>query len=162
VVSTENLYILRATTFPVPIFISNIDSQNSSLDEAKKYLGELWLPTYVPHDYLFTAGIFYSSNGVLGLLYKMGTDRAVMVSEINNIQGLIESKFKPGTVQQVTVNSKPALLGVIVATTSYGTETSALVVDFLQGSLEIMISVTPADSLSGEELIKVAESLVEY
>jgi predicted transglutaminase-like cysteine proteinase len=45
---------------PGPTLISDINSHNQRLDDAKHRLGELWLPTYLPQNYVFTVAEFDS------------------------------------------------------------------------------------------------------
>jgi predicted transglutaminase-like cysteine proteinase len=147
------------------ISISDINSHNQSLDEAKRRLGELWLPTYIPQDYIFTVG--FGDSNYLSLTYQAGAERRLNVSETNAMGVADISAFQPGTFEQTTINNQPAYFGILTysvgtSTSSTTTTMSMLVFGFIQGGLEIHLTVTPTDSLTHEELIKIAESFVEY
>ena len=148
------------------ISISDINSHNQSLDEAKRRLGELWLPTYIPQDYIFTVGSIssFGDSNYLSLTYQAGVERQLNVSETNNL-GFDTGIFQPGTLEQSTINNHPAYFGVITYTLRTGSSSiimNMLVLDFIQDSLVIKLSVTPTDLLTHEELVKIAESFVEY
>ena len=152
-----------------PISISAVDSHNQSLDDAKQRLGELWLPTYLPQDYVFTAGTVNSFPDMcsLHLTYQAGTGRQLTMSETNAVGVADISVFQPGTFEQTTINNQPAYFGILTysvgtSTSSTTTTMSMLVFGFIQGGLEIHLTVTPTDSLTHEELIKIAESMTEY
>jgi predicted transglutaminase-like cysteine proteinase len=146
--------------------IADINSHNQTLDEAKRRLGELWLPTYIPQDYIFTVGSIssFGDSNYLSLTYQAGVERQLNVSETNNL-GFDTGIFQPGTLEQSTINNHPAYFGVITYTLRTGSSSiimNMLVLDFIQDSLVIKLSVTPTDLLTHEELVKIAESFVEY
>lgn len=159
--------IVPVKTLPKLIYISDVNAKNQDLDAAKQRLGELWLPTYMPKDYIFTDGYTYSSPGRCSLMltYLAGIERQLIIGETNAIAALDTALFQAGTVQQITINNQPATFGIITyhtGTDSSSTVISALVLDFIQGNLGIRFIVTPTDSLTHEELIKIAESFVKY
>jgi predicted transglutaminase-like cysteine proteinase len=152
-----------------PISISSVVSHNQSLDETKRRLGELWLPAYLPADYVFMVGRTDSFSGLstLDLVYQFGTERNLSIIESNGTAELPQSIFQAGTLNYLTINNQPAY-SVIIALT-YRTTTSSqpvtmkiLVLGFYQGQLQVRLMAMPSDSLTIEELIKIAESLVEY
>ena len=154
-------------TAPAAIYIYNIKSKNSSLDEIKQHLGELWLPTFLPLGYTFYFGAAYYSQEIwsLELGFQTETGSQLLVEETPGVETMQVSSFPFGTVEQVTVNNQTAYLVNYTYAFGNGTSTvfkTALMLLFNQGSLAIRLAVTPADSLAEEQLIKIAESLVEY
>jgi predicted transglutaminase-like cysteine proteinase len=150
-----------------PVFISDITSHNKGLDEAKQRLGELWLPTYLPQDYIFDGGDVYNFSGYcsLTLSFQAGSDRHLGISETNEIGTFDKGLFQPGTYEQTIINNQPAYFGVYTFSTGTGaskTVISGLIFGFIQGNLQVRVTVSPPDSLTHEELIKVAESFTAY
>jgi hypothetical protein len=147
--------------------ITSINPHDTGLDEAKLRLGEVWLPTYLPQGYVFSGGSISSTNDYhhLSLLYNAGAERALSLTESNNIGVSDIGPLDPATYEQIIINNKPAYFGVFTYTLKIGsssTTISELVLSFIQGNLEIRLIPDPADSLSHEELIKIAESMTEY
>jgi predicted transglutaminase-like cysteine proteinase len=149
------------------IYISDIASHNKDLDTAKQRLGELWLPTYLPQDYVFDSGMLYIYSGwwSFSLGYLAGLDRIIDISETNQIGTFDVDLFQPGTYEQTIINNQPAYFGVFTFSTGTGaskTVISGLIFGFIQGNLQVRVTVSPPDSLTHEELIKIAESFTAY
>lgn len=152
--------VLPAPVIAPPRYLDN-------LDEAKQQLGELWLPAYVPQGYFLTARFAYSISDKWQFVMEYQGENGLQLTilEHNGTGALIEALYPSGTFEQVTVNNQPACLGAIPATIQTATSlrtTSSLLLNFIMGRLKIFVSVMPADSLPGEELIKIAESLAPY
>jgi hypothetical protein len=152
---------------PATIYIYNIKSKNSSLDEIKQHLGELWLPTSMPQDYIFLlgGGLYSNDEWILMLEYQSGTGSQLLITEHPEIGPLQVGSLPLGTIEQITINNQPAFLDLSTIGTGVSSSPilkSMLLLDFSRGNLEIRIGVIPADSFTGEELIAIAESLVKY
>jgi predicted transglutaminase-like cysteine proteinase len=150
---------------PPPAIISpGYSDLTFNLDEAKQHLGELWLPAYVPQGYILAYRFAYSMSDKwhLTLMYHSGNGSQLYISEIIATPGLREVG---GNFEQITLNNQPAYLGLVAFASGTGSSMSVqsmLLLDFIQGGLEINIGGAAADSSMREELIKIAESLEEY
>jgi predicted transglutaminase-like cysteine proteinase len=164
IVPTVN--IVPVPSAPHPISITDAHGKELTLDEVKQLIGALLLPTYLPPNYFYIIGAAGADDVihdeyVLYLQYKGGAENQLIILEstVGELQsGLFQAV---PVVEQIQINGYPALLGFITIP-SYGTNVNYLGINFVQNDLEITIESTPADSLTREELIKIASSMTAY
>jgi hypothetical protein len=152
---------------PTPAIVTPGINLTYSLDGAKRDLGELWLPAYLPQDCVLSDRFAYSISGKwqFVMMYRVGAVNQLYISETIATEASKQGLVPTGTWEQVIINGKPAIIGSAEFASGTGSSISVqsmLLLYFIQGSLEIHMGAVPADSMTKEDLLKIAESFAEY